>query len=118
MLLDRPHQPLEPLWLRKRIRVEERQPVAVRDSRRGDVVAGGEPDVVVECDQFDSRLRATSSREPSVLALSTTTIRSGRPTLLRESGKRGSQVGAGIPIDDENRNAHGIIIPRAVLARP
>jgi N-acetylglucosaminyl-diphospho-decaprenol L-rhamnosyltransferase len=112
MLLDRPHQPLEPPWLRKRIWVEERQPVAVRDSRRGDVVASGKPHVVAERDEFDPRhprgdltrtvgARVVDDHDPI-----------GRPTLLRESGKRGSQVGAGIPIHDEHSNAHAIIIPR------
>lgn len=112
MLLDRSQHPLEPLWLWKRIRVQERQPVAVGGSRCGDVVAGSKTHVFVERDELDPRrprddltrtvgARVVDDQDPI-----------GRPTLLRQSGKSGSQVGAGIPIHDEHGNAHAIIIPR------
>lgn len=112
MLLDRPHQALEPLRLRERVGVEERQPLAVFDRRRGDVVAGSKPRVFVEGYELDPRhprgdftrtvgARVVDDHDPI-----------GRPTLLRESGKRGTQVGSSIPIHDEHRNAHAIIIPR------
>ena len=112
VFVDGAHQAFEPLGVRKRVGVEKRQPVAIFYGRRADVVAGSKPHVVVERDEFGPR----HPRDQITRSIGARVVDDhdpiGRPPLLRESRKRRFQVRAGIPIDDEDSNAHAIIIPR------
>jgi hypothetical protein len=88
-------------------------PVAVCGCCRGDVVAGSKPHVFVERDELNPGMARDGLTRTVSAGVVDNQDSIGRPSLCRQRRKCGFEVRAGVPIDDEHGNAHGIIILRA-----